>query len=153
MLKRHALPALAAALALSPSMAFAAQRMLTPAGIFNDAAPFQKLLMLALIAGIVTAVTVAVRRLTSGPSLSGGSAFISGLRLGGPLIGALGATYSAMNSAIGVANINPQNLNVLAPGIAESLLVFGLGVFAGTVAVILHWAIESRIDRQVLQAR
>jgi biopolymer transport protein ExbB/TolQ len=40
---------------------------------------------------------------------------------------------------------------VLAPGIAEAVLLVGLGVMAGAVAVIAHWALEARIDRAVLK--
>lgn len=151
MLKRHALPTLAAVLALSPSIAFAAQRMLTPAGVFADAAPFPKILMIALLAAIVVAVVVTVRRLTAGPALHGGSAFVSNLRLGGPLFGLLGASYGALYGAIGVANFNPPDMRVIAPGVAECLLLLGLGMLAGAVAVVAHWAIEARIDRAVLR--
>ena len=141
--------ALAAAL-LTPDLALAAvPDPLTPALVFAHSAPFQKLIVLTLAAAIVATVAITAVKLTRG-RLSGGSAFISGLRLGGPLLGMLGAAYSALNSALGVANVNPSNLNVLAPGIAESLLVFGLGVLAGFIAVVGHGAIEARIDHAVL---
>ncbi len=41
-------------------------------------------------------------------------------------------------------------LKMFAPGIAQSFLMVGLGFFVGMVAVVAHWAVESRIDRQVL---
>jgi biopolymer transport protein ExbB/TolQ len=41
-------------------------------------------------------------------------------------------------------------LKVLAPGIAEAFMQVGFGLLAGTIAVFAHWAVESRIDRQVL---
>jgi hypothetical protein len=39
---------------------------------------------------------------------------------------------------------------VLAPGWAESALLFLLGLMAGVVGVICHSIIEARIDRTVL---
>jgi biopolymer transport protein ExbB/TolQ len=134
-----------------PSGALAAERLLTPALVFVHATPFGKLIMLSLVAAMIAAFVVTIRKLASGPSLAGGSAFVSNLRLGGPLIGMLGASYSALNSAVGVANFKPANLIVIAPGVAESLLVFGLGVLAGSVAVFANWALEARIDRVVLR--
>jgi biopolymer transport protein ExbB/TolQ len=41
---------------------------------------------------------------------------------------------------------------MLAPGIALSFLMIGLGFLVGVVAVFAHWVVESRIDRQVLDA-
>src|SRR5690349_2012043 len=105
--------ATAAGLLLVPSVALAAERMLTPGRVFVYATPFGKLLMVLLVAAMIAAVVVATRKLTSGPSLAGGSAFVSNLRLGGPLIGMLGASYSALNSAVGVANLKPENLIVI----------------------------------------
>ena len=52
---------------------------------------------------------------------------------------------------LGYANVPGEPpFKVLAPGFAESFLLIGLGLLAGTVAVLAHWAVESRIDRQVL---
>ena len=150
MIKRDALLATGALLSI-PSTASAAERLLTPALVFVYATPFGKLIMLSLVAAMIAAVVITARKLSSGPSLAGGSAFVSNLRLGGPLVGMLGASYSALNSAVGVANFKPDNLIVIAPGVAESLLVFGLGVLAGSVAVFANWALEARIDRAVLR--
>jgi hypothetical protein len=136
---------------LVPDLARAAvPGRLTPALVFAHAAPLQKLIFLTLAASILATVAITAMKLAQA-RLSGGSAFISGLRLGGPLLGMLGAAYSALNSAIGVANVNPSNLNVLAPGIAESLLVLGLGVLAGFVAVVGYGVIDARIDRAILK--
>jgi hypothetical protein len=124
---------------------------LTPIDVFNYAAPFQKLVILVLIVSIVAALVVLALKLAPGRPLSGGSAFLSGLRLGAPIIGLLGACDSGLNMTLAVASLPIEpTLKMLAPGIAESFLMVGLGFLAGAVAVVAHWAVESRIDRQVL---
>lgn len=126
---------------------------LRPRDIFLNAAPFAQLLMIVLIGSTIAAIIVCVRKLMSGPRLSGGSAFLSGLRLGGPLIGLLGGAYNGLGMAIGIANVShPVTLKVMAPGIAEAASLIGLGMLAGAVAVIGHWAVEARIDRAVLKS-
>lgn len=126
---------------------------LTPLGIFGDAAPPMKLLILALVAATIAAVAVCAVKLASGSKLTGGSAFLSGLRLGGPLAGLLGASYTSLMIFVGLSNTpGPVPMQVIAPGIAEALFILGLGVLAGSVAVIANWAVEARIDRTVLKA-
>jgi hypothetical protein len=129
-----------------------AQPPLTPVRVFFDAALFPQIIMLGLIAATIAAVVIAGRKLLSGPRLAGGSAFVSGVRLGGPLAGALGASYTMLLGFMGVANVAyPVTLKIMAPGLAEAVLLLGLGLFAGAVAVIAHWAIEARIDHEVLK--
>jgi hypothetical protein len=41
-------------------------------------------------------------------------------------------------------------MTVLAPGLAEVALLLGLGFVTGAVALAFNWAVEARIDRQVL---
>jgi hypothetical protein len=124
---------------------------LTPIDIFHFAAPMQKLIVIALILSVIAALAILAVKLSRGRRLSGGSAFLSGLRLGGPIIGALGACGALLNMAIGYANVpGDPSLKILAPGFAETFLLIGLGLLAGAVAVFAHWAVESRIDRQVL---
>ena len=145
--------ALAAAILplLAPGSAQAQDRRLTPTGVFFDADPVMKLVMVALVVSAVAAVVVGVRKLMSGPRLTGGSAYLSALRLGAPLLGLLGAAYVALFTFIGVSNSpTPVPFGVLAPGLAEAVLVLVLGLFAGAVAVAFHWAVEARIDRAVL---
>jgi hypothetical protein len=145
----HAAAAGLAALLACPALAQAAP--LTPALIFMHAAPLPKLIMLGLIVATVAAVVICAIKLRAGRKLSGGSAFLSGLRVGGPLAGLLGAANVCLNMSIGVAN-SPVSLpmNILAPGIAEAVLLVGLGLLAGSVAVIANWAVEAQIDRTVL---
>lgn len=143
--------ALSGAALLIPAAAQAAP--LTPVGIFFDAALPIKVIMLGLLGATVAAVVVAAAKLASGPNLTGGSAFLSGLRLGGPLAGLLGAALTSLLIFIGLSNApGPVPLKMIAPGVAEALTLLALGVLAGAVAVIANWAVEARIDRTVLKA-
>jgi hypothetical protein len=124
---------------------------ITPADVFAQAGPLDKFVMLILLVSIVAAVAVLLTKLSRGKRLNGGSAFLSGLRLGGPIIGGLGACNSFLMMTLGYANVGGNlPLGVLAPGFAEAFLQVGLGFLTGAVAVICNWAVESRIDRQVL---
>ena len=124
---------------------------LTPFGVFEDAPSLQKLIMVVLILSIPAVIAVLALKLAPGRPLSGGSAFLSGLRVGAPIIGLLGACDAGLNMTLAVASIPIEpTLKMLAPGIAETFLMVGLGFFVGIVAVVAHWAVESRIDRQVL---
>lgn len=147
---RLVLSALLAALAL-PDAALAASPGITLGNVFGDAAPSVKLVMLALVVGALAAVIVTVLKLASGRRLSGGSAYVSALRLGGPLLGLMGAMFVLLMGFIGIANAGEAvPVAVLAPGFAEAALLFLLGLMAGVVGVFCHWIIEARIDRTVL---
>ncbi|HST91729.1 MAG TPA: MotA/TolQ/ExbB proton channel family protein [Brevundimonas sp.] len=125
---------------------------MTPGAIFLNAAPTMKGLMFLLIAATATAIVVTARKVMSGPRLTGGSAFLQALRLGGPLIGLLGAAWNVLMINIAIANIGVQpSYPVLAPGVAEAVFLFVLGLVTGVVAVICNWIVEARIDRAVLQ--
>ena len=136
-----------------PGAAIAAPSGITLGDVFGDAAPSVKLVMLLLVVGALAAMIVTVLKLASGRRLSGGSAFVSALRLGGPLLGLVGAMYVLLMGFIGMANVGePIPMAVLAPGYAEAALLFLLGLLAGVVGVICHWIIEARIDRTILGA-
>ncbi|MFK4057872.1 hypothetical protein [Brevundimonas sp. NPDC046655] len=137
-------------LAFLASPAFAAERF-GMGQVFVDANVFMKLIMVLLIAATIAAVVVAAVKLASGSRLTGGSAFLSALRLGGPLISLLGAAYIALTGFMAVAEIGQTNLVIWAPAIAEASLLLVLGLLSGVVAVIAHWAVEARIDRAVLR--
>lgn len=144
--------ALLAALA-APGVASAASPGITLGNVFGDASPSVKLVMLLLVVGALAAVIVTVLKLASGRRLSGGSAYVSALRLGGPLLGLMGAVFVVLMGFIGIANAGESvPMAVLAPGFAEAALLFLLGLLAGVVGVICHWVIEARIDRTVLGA-
>lgn len=140
--------ALGTASTLVPGLAHA----MTPTDIFWNAAPTMKGLMFVLIVAALAAIAVTVRKVLSGPRLTGGSAFLQALRLGGPLIGLLGAAYNILMINIAIANIGQQpSYPVLAPGVAEAIFLFVLGLVTGVVAVICNWIVEARIDRAVLR--
>lgn len=113
---------------------------------------FMKIFMILLAESSLAAVAVAGIKLTSGARLTGGSAFLSALRLGGPLIGLLGATYIAFSGFLAVAQVGHSSLAMWSPALAEATLLLMLGLLSGVVAVIGHWAVEARIDRAVLQS-
>jgi ABC-type amino acid transport system permease subunit len=130
----------------------ASAQTLTPGGVFMDAHPLIKLIMVALLVATVAAVVVGVMKLRRGAQLNGGSAFLSALRFGGPVLGLLGASYVGLLIFLGIANMpGPVPMKVLAPGFAEMVLLIALGLLAGAVATAFNWAVEARIDRQVLR--
>jgi hypothetical protein len=123
----------------------------TPLQVFEWSGPLQKLVVIALLLAIAAAVVVLAGKISGGRRLAGGSTFLSGLRLGGPILGGLGACASLLSMTLGYAGVpGDPPLRILAPGFAEAFLQIGLGLLAGAVAVFAHWAVESRIDRQVL---
>lgn len=140
---------LAGALAAAPAVA--AAEPLNGLVIIAHAHPINQIVLLALVISMVATIAIAARKVASGRPLAGGSAFVSGMRLGGPVIGGLGAVYALMDMAIGIANTPGEpTLKLLAPGFAEAGFLTWLGFLAGAIGVIANWAIESRIDRQVL---
>jgi hypothetical protein len=126
-------------------------RQITLFDVFDLAGPLEKIVTMVLVVALMAALVVLVSKLVSQQPLAGGSAFLSGLRLGGPIVGGLGACDALLQMTLGYASVpgNPP-LKILAPGFAECFLLVGLGFLAGAVAVFAHWAVESRIDRQVL---
>lgn len=125
---------------------------LTPAVIVRDAAIFPKMVLFLLATATVLAVVILAKKLRAGPNLAGGSAYLSSLRAGGPVLGLVGAGYGLMNSGIGVAAVGPVPLHVVMPGLIKSLFIAVVGLVVGLIAITAHWAVEARIDRQVLRS-
>jgi biopolymer transport protein ExbB/TolQ len=125
---------------------------LTPVTIFLDAAVPVQVIVVALVAAAIAAVAVTVKKLASGPHLTGGSAYLSALRLGAPLLGLLGAAFNGLMMFIGLARFGDQPITVLAPGLAEAAFLIVIGLMVGVAAVICHGVVEARIDRAVLRA-
>jgi membrane associated rhomboid family serine protease len=118
---------------------------LTPVKAFGDAAPIVKLLMAGLLAAALGAVAVWATQLRA-PSPR--TAYLQGLAAAGPVLGLLGAVYGLMNGFLGISNVRPApTLTVVAPGVVEALLCFGIGLFAAAVALICRWQLEGRISR------
>jgi biopolymer transport protein TolQ len=99
--------------------------------------------MLGLTVAGIAAVAVTVLRLSR--KRGGASPYVSGTAQAAPLAGLLGAVYGLLNAALGLSNVRPvPSLTVVAPGLAEALLTFGLGLMVGVVAVICRWTLEGR---------
>ena len=125
---------------------------LTPATIFFDAAlPMQAIIVILIVAAIA-AVVVTVKKVASGRHLTGGSAYLSALRLGAPLLGLLGAAFNGLMMFVALAKFGSQPINVMAPGLAEAAFLLLMGLIVGVIAVVCHWAVEARVDRAVLRA-
>lgn len=145
---RTAVPGFVSALAAPPA-ALAAP--LTPGVVFQNATHPVQAIMLGLIGATLAAVVVCLMKLRSPAGLSGGSAFLSGLRVGGPLAGFLGAALTILIMTFYLANSSaPASGAALAAGYAEAMAQVVLGLLAGAVAVIAKWAVDARIDRAVL---
>ena len=140
----------AAALLIVPGVALA--QGITPVTIFFEAAPSMKAIMLALVVAAIAAIVVTIRKVASGPHLTGGSAYLSALRLGAPLLGLLGAAFNGLMMFVGLAKFGNQPMNVMAPGLAEAAFLVVLGLLVGVVGVVCHWVVEARVDRAVLRA-
>lgn len=125
---------------------------MTPVTIFLDAAVPVQAIVVALIVAAIAAVVVTVKKVASGPHLSGGSTYLSALRLGAPLLGLLGAAFNGLMMFGALAKFGAQPINVLAPGLAEATFLVVMGLIVGVIAVICHWAVEARVDRAVLRA-
>ena len=147
----RSLPILSAAFVLILPGAALAQGI-TPVTIFFEAAPSMKAIMLALLIAAIAAVVVTIRKVASGPHLTGGSAYLSALRLGAPLLGLLGAAFNGLMMFVGLAKFGNQPMNVMAPGLAEATFLVVLGLLVGVIGVVCHWVVEARVDRAVLRA-
>lgn len=153
MLRKLTAATIAAGLIASPAIANAADHPpLTLWLVVRDTTMSVQLILLALFLSMVAAVCVCAVKLMSRAGLSGGSAYLSGLRFGGPLAGLLGASVTGFIMFVGVANLHePITAAQLAPGIAEAMLMIMLGLCAGVVAVVCKWVVDARIDRAVLE--
>jgi hypothetical protein len=126
---------------------------LTPVAVFQNAAHPVQAIALSLILATVAAMVICGVKLSTGPALSGGSAYLSGLRVGGPLAGLLGASLTILIMFLYISNTPaPVTLSQTAPGIAEAMMLVVLGLASGAVAVIAKWAVDARIDRAVLKS-
>ena len=141
----------AALSATAPAVASAQAAKLTLTQVVLDGSPSVKVIVLLLVVAGVAAVVVGLRKLVGGKRLAGGSSFLAGTRWAAPLLGAFGASLAGLGMALGTANAaTPPSVMMLAPGFAEIATLLGLGFLVGAVAAIFNWAVESRLDREVL---
>ena len=130
----------------APLAAVPLAQRLTLIGIFSNAKPLVELIFAGLGVAIAYAAFVYIRDLIGRCRQSaGGQVFLSALAPSGPLIGLFGASYSLLDSFIGMANVRPApSLSILAPGFAEATLSVCLGLLAGAVALIGHRHLSGR---------
>lgn len=62
-----------------------------------------------------------------------------------PFIGLFGTVWGIMSSFLAISAEGTTNLAVVAPGIAEALLVTGFGLVAAIPAVVVYNAVQRRI--------
>jgi len=130
----------------------AAER-LTVGGVFADASPEMKLIMLLLTAGTLAALAVwglSLGKVSKGDAkgLAGALGRLRIVRSAGVPLGCLAAAYVMFSSFLGISNVRPApTLTVMAPGLAEASLQIVLGLLATTVAVICERHLEGRIRR------
>lgn len=73
-----------------------------------------------------------------GRAMNKGNGFLATIGAISPFIGLFGTIWGIMNSFIGIARTQTTNLAVVAPGIAEALLVTAIGLFAAIPAVVIY---------------
>jgi len=126
---------------------------LTVGGVFVDASPEMKLVMVLLLAA--TVASMAVWGMTLGKVGKGDAKALAGalgrlkiVRSAGVPLGCLAAAYVMFSSFLGISNVRPTpTLTVMAPGLAEASLQIMLGLLATTVAVVCERHLEGRIRR------
>ena len=106
--------------------------------VINDAGPETKLIVLGLVVAAITAAALSPRlaRLALQQPSPRGVGFLSGLRLGAPLIALTWILHNLLNWAVASAWFNrPPGHLQLAQGLAELALIATAGSLAATVAV------------------
>ncbi len=125
---RH-LTILAAGVALlaTPALAAPREQPLTLLSVFDDAAIPVKLIALLLVAGLLAAPAIAVIR----PH----TRWLNAIARGALPLGFAAAAYTLLAGAVGIANIGvTPSLPILAPGLAEALMMAMLGLLTAGVA-------------------
>ncbi|MET3667149.1 hypothetical protein [Caulobacter sp. 1776] len=125
---RHLSPIAAAGVLLAtPALASTGRQPLTFVSIFADAALPVKMIAVILIAGLVAGPVIAVTR----PNAK----WIAAIAKSALPLGFAAAAYTLLACALGVANLGvTPSLPVLAPGLAEALMMAMLGLLTAGVA-------------------
>jgi biopolymer transport protein ExbB len=133
-----------AALARAPSLAEAARKFDTRAGLgpLVHAAAIE----LGLSAdapdkdGIKERVASRLERIeaATGRRMTRGTGMLASIGATAPFVGLSGTVWGIMNSFIGISKSHATNLAVVAPGIAEALLATALGLAAAIPAVVIY---------------
>jgi len=114
-------------------------------GVFAHATVPVQAIMAGLMAAALASLAIWASQLTAKTPGAGRLAFLSGVTAASPLLGLAAATYSLLNSCIGIANVRPApDLTTLAPGLAEALTSVLLALLAAVIALIARRHLESR---------
>ncbi len=131
-LRHLSLIAVAAAMLATPALATTAlatsgREPLTLLAIFANAAAPVQLIAFLLIAGLIVAPVMA--------ALRPGARWLMAINKSALPLGFAAAAYTLLAGAVGIANIGATpSLAVLAPGIAEALMMAMLGLLTAGVA-------------------
>ncbi|MBU1377201.1 MAG: hypothetical protein KKE02_09925 [Alphaproteobacteria bacterium] len=126
---------------------------LTVGGVFLNASPEIKLILVLLAIGIVASVVVWLLSLgkvgkADAKGLAGALGRLRIVRSAGVPLGCLAAAYVMFSSFLAISNVRPApTLTVVAPGLAEAALAIMLGLLATTIAVVCERHLEGRIRR------
>ena len=74
----------------------------------------------------------------AGRQMIRGTGILATIGATAPFVGLFGTVWGIMNSFIGISKSHTTNLAVVAPGIAEALLVTALGLVAAIPAVVMY---------------
>lgn len=147
---RIPLGAMVVASLASPALAATGARPhITLGSMFGNAVLPMKLVMLGLVGSTIAILIIGAVKLMRSPP-DGGSAFISGMRIGGPAAGLLGAAYGGLNAMVGVVMSGRSDF-VLVPLLPAGFCLV-LGLLAGVVGIMAHTMMNARLDRALLKA-
>jgi len=111
----------------TPALASTGKQALTFVSVFAHAAIPVKLIAFVLLAGLVAGPTIAVARLNA--------KWIAAIAKSALPLGFAAATYTLLAGAVGIANLGATpSLPILAPGLAEALMMAMLGLLTAGVA-------------------
>lgn len=91
-------------------------------------------------AGIKERLALQLRRVEAAASqrISRGTGLLATIGSTAPFVGLFGTVWGIMNSFIGISEAQTTNLAVVAPGIAEALLVTAIGLVTAIPAVVIY---------------
>ncbi|QBQ55225.1 tonB-system energizer ExbB [Nitrosococcus wardiae] len=99
---------------------------------FADSIPEKEGIKERIAAGLGRIEVAASRR------ISRGTGILATIGSTAPFVGLFGTVWGIMNSFIGISEAQTTNLAVVAPGIAEALLVTAIGLIAAIPAVVIY---------------
>jgi hypothetical protein len=126
-LRHLTLIAAAGILLATPAMASTGKQPLTLIGIFADAALPVKAIAVLLLAGLIAVPVIAIAR----PNAK----WLAAINKSALPLGFAAAAYTLLAGAVGIANLGATpSLAILAPGLAEALMMAMLGLLTAGVA-------------------